>query len=152
MTKLWGFTVALLLIGATAGMAKAGNATLAKGGSGAHAVAMAAGTTASGVSIRTKKRTTLTFQRVTIDPGGSTGWHTHPGQLLVVVASGELTRSTANCRSRTYRAGDALIERGGHDVHEGRNLGSVPVELYVTYVIASGRPLRQDARAPSCGF
>ena len=33
----------------------------------------------------------VVVQQVLIAPGGSTGWHTHPGPALVLVKSGEFT-------------------------------------------------------------
>ena len=97
----------------------------------------------------TKGDTDFVFQEVMIEPGGHTGWHTHPGRLLVVVKSGTFTRVTANCRARTYTAGRAFVETTG--VHEGRNLDpSVPVDLLITYVTPRTSPLRTEADPPRC--
>jgi quercetin dioxygenase-like cupin family protein len=35
---------------------------------------------------------------VTIDPGGSSGWHHHPGVVVVVVQSGTVTFYDEKCR------------------------------------------------------
>jgi len=120
--------------------------------SGARGTVLSTGRLPGGFSLKTRHASQFTFQQVTIDPGGKTGWHTHPGRLLVVVASGELTRVQAHgCRTHVYRKGDAFIERGGnHDVHQGLNLGSEPVVLHVLYVTPTGHPLRNEASAPSC--
>ena len=45
-----------------------------------------------------------------IDPGGTTGWHTHPGPSLILVVSGQVTNYTTedrNCAGHTYTAGKA---------------------------------------------
>jgi quercetin dioxygenase-like cupin family protein len=91
----------------------------------------------------------VVVQQVTIQPGGRTGWHTHAGKALAVVKAGTLTRYTADCKAVTYPAGQAFVETEG--VHEGRNQGTVPVELYVTYIDPAGSPLKTNAIAPTCG-
>jgi quercetin dioxygenase-like cupin family protein len=91
------------------------------------------------------------FARITLEPDGSTGWHTHPGPLLVVVESGALTHYDSRCHSQTYRAGQAFEEPAGRrHVHMGTNRTSTPVVLDVTYIIPRGGPLRDEAPAPRC--
>lgn len=91
-------------------------------------------------------------RHITIQPGGSTGWHYHPGTLLAVVQEGSLTRTDAECRSVAYAAGQSLVEpSGSRHVHIGRNLGTGPAEVYVTYVNPVGSPLSVDAPDPGCG-
>ena len=88
-------------------------------------------------------------RHITIQPGGSTGWHYHPGTLLAVVQHGSLTRIDDDCRTAVYTAGQSLVEPSGSGhVHIGRNLGSEPTELYVTYVNPIGSPLSVDAADP----
>jgi quercetin dioxygenase-like cupin family protein len=100
-------------------------------------------------AITTKGTSDVVVQQVTIQPGGRTGWHTHAGKVIVVVKAGTVTRYTADCKAVTYTAGHAFIETQG--VHEGRNEGTVPVELYVTYIDPAGRPLKDEATSPACG-
>ena len=93
----------------------------------------------------------LVLVEVTLPPGTSTGWHFHPGPLLVSVRSGRLTRYGSDCRSHTHQPGDLFVEPPGEDnVHNGFNDGSEPVVLLVTYVVPTGAPLRQEASAPPC--
>jgi quercetin dioxygenase-like cupin family protein len=50
----------------------------------------------------------------TVQPGGSSGWHSHPGGALVVVAQGQITtyESVGNhCIVTTYVAGQTFTER-----------------------------------------
>lgn len=112
---------------------------------------LAEGTTDAGINIEASGPTTLVFQRVTIQPGGCTGWHTHPGPLLVVVQSGTLTHCNRHCEVRTYTPGQAFEEPGGQQyVHMGANQGGDPVVLDVTYVVPAGGPLRNDVPGPTC--
>jgi quercetin dioxygenase-like cupin family protein len=120
-------------------------------GSGATSTILASGTSPEDVKVHTKGPTDFVFVEVTIEPGGFTGWHTHPGPLLVAVQSGTLTRYLADCRVETNTAGDSFIEHAGRRaVHMGVNNGSEPVVLLVTYVVPAGGPLRNEAAEPSC--
>ena len=116
------------------------------------ATTLAQGTMADRFAIRTQEPTEFVVKTITIRPGGSTGWHFHPGRLIAVVRSGTLTRYEADCRAHTYRAGQALVEpSGAGQVHLGRNLGVVPVVLYATYLTPVGQPLAVAAPDPGCG-
>lgn len=120
-------------------------------GSGASSTIVAEGTTGDRVTVDASGQTEVVYQRVTIQPGGYTGWHSHPGPLLVVVESGTLTHYDEHCGVETYTAGQAFVEVPGHEhVHMGENLGPVAVVLDVTYVVPAGSSLRVDAPAPSC--
>jgi quercetin dioxygenase-like cupin family protein len=86
--------------------------------------------------------------RVTLPPGGAAGWHTHPGPATVVVVGGELVDySAAGCRT-VLPAGSAVLE-AADTIHDGRNEGSEPVELLVTYVLPAGQPPAVPASQPS---
>jgi quercetin dioxygenase-like cupin family protein len=91
---------------------------------------------------------------ITIAPGGSTGWHWHDGELIAVVKQGTVTHNASNCSvDGVYNTGDPIIEPAGPGhVHIGRNLGTVPVILEVTYVDPVGKPLSEDAPNPGCDF
>ena len=120
-------------------------------GSGVSSEVIAAGSTDQPIHVRTKHPTDLVFARVTLQPGGYTGWHTHPGPLLVVVESGTLTHHDRHCHVQTYRAGRAFEEAAGsRHIHMGTNKTNVPVVLEVTYIVPTGGPLRDEAPAPDC--
>jgi quercetin dioxygenase-like cupin family protein len=96
-------------------------------------------------------------QQVVIAPGGSTGWHSHPGPVVVVIAAGELSFFSSEdptCTPRTYSAGQAFIDHGQGHVHIARNLGTENVVLWATYFdVPAGGPFRLDAPNPgNCGF
>lgn len=93
-------------------------------------------------------------REITINPGGSTGWHFHDGRLFGVIRAGTLTHNRADCSiDGIYNAGDTIIEPSGPGyVHIGRNLGTTPVVLQVVYIDPAGAPLSADAPDPGCGF
>jgi hypothetical protein len=97
------------------------------------------------------------MQQVIIGPGGYTGWHSHPGPVVVLVKSGTLTFYGAEdptCTGRVYTAGQAFVDRGQGHVHIGRNEGSENLELWSAYFdVPPGGPFRIDAPSPgNCPF
>jgi quercetin dioxygenase-like cupin family protein len=94
------------------------------------------------------------LRKITIAPGGSTGWHFHDGTLYAVVEGGTLTHNESNCAvDGVFHTGDTIVEPSGSGhVHIGRNLGTTPVVLEVLYVDPAGSPLSEDAANPGCGF
>jgi quercetin dioxygenase-like cupin family protein len=83
--------------------------------------------------------------------GGHTGWHTHPGVLLISVASGSIEWFDEKCRRTVYNAGDSLTET--NKPHYVRNLGSVDSRLLIAYVIPKDMPRRIDIpleNIPTC--
>jgi quercetin dioxygenase-like cupin family protein len=91
-------------------------------------------------------------REVTIQPGGSTGWHYHDGRVFGVVREGTLTRTMADCTNVVSETGAGVIEESGaNHVHNGRNLGPVPAKLWVDYIEPAGAPLSVDVPDPGCG-
>jgi hypothetical protein len=115
------------------------------------------------------------FQTITFQPGGHTGWHSHPGVLFVTVESGAVTRYEhfdvderdddddddeddvaatryqRNCVRNTYAGGQSFIERGPQHVILVRNEGSTPAKVQIAYVVPAGTEnaaLRIDQPAP----
>ena len=46
-------------------------------------------------------------------PGGSTGWHTHPGPVFITVVEGEVTfyeRDDPTCTGKVVRAGEGYVD------------------------------------------
>lgn len=105
------------------------------------------------VKFQTKDATLVRVQRLTFAPGAYTGWHHHPGVVVVAVESGSLTITHSNCSdSTTYSAGDVFVE-GSDESHEARSPeGAV---IYVTYVVPHTSPIvpttfRTEDPVPFC--
>lgn len=79
-------------------------------------------------------------KELTIAPGGSTGWHWHPGQVYGVIRAGTLTHYGADCDiDGVYPTGGAITEQSGPGyVHLGRNLGPDPLVMWVGYIDPAG--------------
>jgi quercetin dioxygenase-like cupin family protein len=110
------------------------------------------GVTAVTLAQKTVDGTDYVLREITVQPGGSTGWHYHDGTLYGVVLQGTLTRTQSDCgTTETHPAGTTVVEPSGADhVHIGRNLGSTPIVLEVLYVNPAGSPPSQDAPNPGC--
>lgn len=144
--------IATLLLIVVAGTA------LATGASGFHASVLARGATAGAmqfnndsIKFQTKSAVDFVSATVTIDPLGSSGWHSHPGIVLVTVASGAVTFYDADCSFTIHAAGTSFVESDG-DTGLARNESSTtPAVVYVTYVVPAGAPaLRIDQPNPGC--
>jgi mannose-6-phosphate isomerase-like protein (cupin superfamily) len=84
------------------------------------------------------------FQQVTVNPGGHTGWHTHPGPTFVAVAQGEGTLyhggpAGTGCSGTKYGVGAGFFQPSS-DVHNLRNEGAVPLVVHAFYVLPPGTP------------
>jgi quercetin dioxygenase-like cupin family protein len=107
------------------------------------------------VELRATGPTDVHILQNKIAPGGTFGWHSHPGPSIVVVQSGTLMLYRADdpdCTGQVYAAGSGFVDQGS-DVHVVRNEGSVDAVLYVTSIIPQGAGRRIDALDPgTCGF
>ncbi len=90
-----------------------------------------------------------------IAPGGTFGWHSHPGPSLVVVKSGALTLyrgDDEHCTPHRVEAGFGFVDNGG-DIHVVRNEGSVETIVYVASIVPAGAVRRIDKPSPgNCAF
>jgi quercetin dioxygenase-like cupin family protein len=102
-----------------------------------------------GIKVESKDAASFTVAHLTFAPGGTTGWHVHPGPVLVIVKTGAVTKYSADdCTAQTYTAGQAFVEHGPTDENMVRNDGSVPAETIVTFITPPGAPIRDDAPPP----
>jgi quercetin dioxygenase-like cupin family protein len=103
--------------------------------SGLVNILLARGTDASEGTLPIQMGTDVVMSQITVDPSGSSGWHSHPGGAIIVVKQGTPTLYRAiggRCVRRTYGVGDAFIERPG-EVDDVLNEGAAPYVLYVTF-------------------
>jgi quercetin dioxygenase-like cupin family protein len=105
--------------------------------------------------IDTKGATDVYVVENKIAPGGTFGWHSHPGPSIVIVKSGELTLYRGDdptCTPTRVPAGSGFVDDGG-DVHLVRNEGTVETVVYVTSLVPKGAARRIDEPSPgNCPF
>jgi quercetin dioxygenase-like cupin family protein len=94
--------------------------------------------------------TDVALARVTLAPGSTSGWHSHPGPGWVVVTAGEVTVYYADRCQEVYSAGSAF----GEDpwvIHEARNETGAPVELLISFTVPAGVPVLTPEAGSSAG-
>ena len=102
----------------------------------------------------------IATQIVTFQPGGYSGWHTHPGPVFFTVRTGTLTvyeGDDPRCTALVFPAGTGALEAGSNThVHMVRNETDSVAEAVVTYMVPVGTPqsqLRSDRPDPgNCPF
>ena len=105
------------------------------------------------VKFQTKDPTDVRVQRLDFAPGSFSGWHHHPGIVIVAVASGVVTHWDSKCNKKDYGPGHpngAVFSEGGDRPTQASSAGGATV--YVTYVAPNANPpvFRQEDDPPPC--
>ena len=91
------------------------------------------------IKFQTKDPTKVRVERLSFAPGAFTGWHHHPGTVIVSVQSGFLTHvEAADCSTKVYGPGSpngSVFTEGSDEAHQAFSQGGAVV--YVTYVAPS---------------
>ena len=95
--------------------------------------------------------TEYTVTRITVAPGGGTGWHYHPGEVFGFISDGTMTHYDGGCVSdAVYPTGAPVKEGVGPGfVHNGRNEGTAPLVMEVVYINPVGAPKSVEVPAPA---
>lgn len=101
------------------------------------------------IKFQTKDATDIQTQTITFIPGGYSGWHHHPGVILVVVESGTVTVHDESCQTMTFGPHESFIE-GGPGAMMVSNQGSVNAVVYATQVAPAGSLFRLEDDPPPC--
>jgi quercetin dioxygenase-like cupin family protein len=106
--------------------------------------------------LNTRGTSDLFVQDNTWQPGGTTGWHTHPGASLIVVTAGKVTvydGDDPDCTPHVYTAGETFVDSGGGHVHLIRNETADIAKTVAVQLVPHGPMRRLDAAAPgNCPF
>ena len=107
------------------------------------------------IEIKAKPSFDMAVQSITFEVGGQSGWHRHPGPVLIQVTKGEMTFYRADdpaCTPIRKHAGEAYLDVG-ENPHIARNEGTVAAENVVVYFAPPGMDLKIDAPRPgNCAF
>ena len=129
-TTLVGLAAAALLVSVVGGAS-------ADPGSGFTSLLIGRGQSDQPFKIHQHKGNDVVTAQNTEAPGGSSGWHSHPGTVVIVVQSGAFTLFSepvkgGKCSAHTYSAGQVYLEQPG-DEQNAINYGTVPAVLAVTF-------------------
>ena len=107
------------------------------------------------MQIKSKPEFDIAVQSIVFQPGGQSGWHTHPGPVFIQVVSGTMTfyqSDDPSCTPIVRTAGQGYVDLGEHP-HIARNETSAPAQNLVTYFAPPGAALKIDADKPgNCPF
>jgi hypothetical protein len=110
------------------------------------------------VKLKTKGDSDVYIVQNTVQPGGYSGWHYHPGPSLVTVKEGTATfydGDDPTCTPRVYEEGTGVVDDSvdPSHVHILRNEGTVPLVTVTFQIVPAGATRRLDAPAPgNCPF
>ena len=101
------------------------------------------------IKFQTKDPTVVRVAAVSFSAGDTSGWHHHPGFVIVSVNTGSVTVWKSDCSQTTYGAGSAFVETGDDP---GQVTSALGATTYVTYVVPNVTPLvfRIEDPAPAC--
>jgi quercetin dioxygenase-like cupin family protein len=92
----------------------------------------------------------VTATVLTLQPGEETGLHTHPVPAFGYILDGELTVAYDGQGSRTYKAGDVVLESMSI-AHNGRNSGARPMRILAVFMGSKDLPLSVPVTASAPG-
>ena len=131
-----GSVLAALAVGLTIAVVSSSGVS-ASTGVGVLSEVLAQGQGGPSVEISSPAGTDVVVAKNTFSPGGSSGWHAHPGISVLVVESGELTLyreplGGGKCTEKTLSAGDTFFERPSK-MQNGVNKGATDAVVFVTF-------------------
>ena len=91
-------------------------------------------------------------QDVALARGGYSGWHSHPGPVLVTVKEGTASWYDADCMLHTFTAGMAFIEDAGANHFVRNESATENLRLINTFIIPTGVRTRVEESAPLCSL
>ena len=107
------------------------------------------------VGVEARPNLDVATQMITFEPGGQSGWHSHPGPVFITVMSGRMTfyeSEDPDCQPIVRTAGQGFLDTGKH-AHIARNESGAPATNVVTYFVPKGAALRIDEPDPgNCPF
>jgi quercetin dioxygenase-like cupin family protein len=102
------------------------------------------------LNTRVRGDSDLYITQHTFQPGGQTGWHSHPGPSLITVVEGTLTVYHDDCTFETYSAGESFTDLGCGDIHDVRNEGAIEAKDVAVQIVPHNAPRREDKPDPGC--
>lgn len=105
------------------------------------------------IKFQTKGATDVRMQKLTFGPNSTTGWHRHPGMVIVVVESGTIELWETDCSKKAYGAGSPngqVFIEALPEAHQATSTDGATV--YVTYVAPDANPpvFRAEENVPFC--
>jgi quercetin dioxygenase-like cupin family protein len=104
------------------------------------------------IKFQTTHHTDTAVVKLTFGASGDSGWHHHPGMVLVQVQSGSVTLKNGSCGSKTYGPGlpNGSVFVEGQQIHDVTS--SAGAVAYATAIVKEADPkvFRIEDSAPAC--
>lgn len=78
--------------------------------------------------------------QTTMQPGGTEGWHTHPGTLVEYILQGPWTMESRGKPRATYQTGETFSIVEG-EVHQAINPGNTAVRGLAILIVDKSKPM-----------
>jgi quercetin dioxygenase-like cupin family protein len=82
-----------------------------------------------------------------MEPGNSSGWHTHPGLESAYFLEGEVLMKFAGKPDLVVKAGQAVLIPAGL-AHNDYNVSDKPYKALAHYIVEKGKPLASPVPPP----
>jgi quercetin dioxygenase-like cupin family protein len=106
---------------------------------------------ALGIQFSTERSTDVYVQQVDFAPGGSSGWHEHPGLVLVSVAIGAVIVHSGCKAGQQYSAGQTFMEAPLTPMLVENASSTAPAQNFAAAVVPAGTAARIELPgAPNC--
>jgi quercetin dioxygenase-like cupin family protein len=99
------------------------------------------------IKFQTKGAADVGVQTITVDGGGNSGWHTHPGFVLAVLQKGSVS-ITVGCSTTTYTVGQSFYETGTTPTIARNASATDEAIVRATYIVPKGSPTRLEVLTP----
>jgi len=102
------------------------------------------------IQIKSKPAFDIAVQDIMFPDGSSSGWHTHPGPVFILVKTGTLTfyqSDDPTCSPQVRTKGQGFLDLGEHP-HIAVNQSGSAAETIVTYFAPQGATLKIMATEP----
>ena len=104
------------------------------------------------ITVCLEDASTTAFIEARWEPGGTVGWHTHPGPVIVNIVEGELELVwERDCVPRTYSAGETFFDASG-EIHTATNPSETEDTVaYAAFLgVPDGAPLTEHVEPVDC--
>lgn len=112
-----------------------------------------------GMILKTLDDTDMGVDRLTVAPGGFSGWHAHPSHVFITVTQGSIIwidGADPLCTAHTFNTGDSFIEKayGPHNINNASgSAGAEFIAIVIKPVGFVGPAFRLDRAEPNnCDF
>lgn len=113
-------------------------------------IAKASEVDVNGIEFQSRKNAHVIVQTVEFDGGGNSGWHTHPGLVVVTVVDGSVTDRTGCQVPVVYTAHQSFVEEPNTPGIVENASASVKAHAVATLIVPDGLAPRTNVEAPDC--